>query len=51
MTTSDDTASYKAGTSAQVYGWGRTCSTTHDISQTLKTATLPIVERHHLRDT
>ncbi|MGW5634201.1 trypsin-like serine protease [Streptomyces sp. NPDC003832] len=42
MTTSTDTASYAAGTSAKVYGWGRTSSTTQDISQTLKTATLPI---------
>ncbi len=42
MTTSDDTTSYKAGTSATVYGWGRTSSTSQDISQTLKTATLPI---------
>ncbi|MER6161143.1 trypsin-like serine protease [Streptomyces sp. NPDC001868] len=43
MTTSDDTTSYKAGTKAKVYGWGRTSSTSQDISQTLKTATLPIV--------
>ncbi len=42
MTTSGDTASYAAGTNAKVYGWGRTSSTTQDISQTLKTATLPI---------
>jgi secreted trypsin-like serine protease len=42
MTTSGDTTSYKAGTSAKVYGWGRTSSTSNDISQTLKTATLPI---------
>jgi secreted trypsin-like serine protease len=42
MTTSSDTASYKAGTSAKVYGWGRTSSTTDDVSETLKTATLPI---------
>ncbi|MFD4551597.1 trypsin-like serine protease [Streptomyces sp. NPDC058466] len=42
MTTSGDTASYAAGTSAKLYGWGRTSSTTQDISQTLKTATLPI---------
>ncbi len=44
MTTSTDTASY-TGTAAQtakVYGWGRTSSTTQDISETLKTATLPI---------
>ncbi|UUU28216.1 trypsin-like serine protease [Streptomyces sp. DSM 40750] len=43
MTTSTDTSSYTAGTSAKVYGWGRTSSTSDDISQTLKTATLPIV--------
>ncbi|MFE0511914.1 trypsin-like serine protease [Streptomyces sp. NPDC058964] len=42
MTTSGDTASYAANTSAKLYGWGRTSSTTQDISQTLKTATLPI---------
>jgi secreted trypsin-like serine protease len=42
MTTSGDTASYKALTNAKVYGWGRTSSTTQDISATLKTATLPI---------
>ncbi|GHG97505.1 trypsin-like serine protease [Streptomyces lanatus] len=42
MTTSGDTASYAAGTSAKVYGWGRTSSTSEDISQSLKSATLPI---------
>ena len=42
MTTSGDTTSYKALTNAKVYGWGRTSSTTQDVSQTLKTATLPI---------
>lgn len=42
MTTSGDTASYAAGTNAKVYGWGRTSSTSQDISETLKTATLPI---------
>ncbi|MEG8278008.1 trypsin-like serine protease [Streptomyces sp. AHA2] len=42
MTTSGDTTSYKAGTSAKVYGWGRTSSTSDDISDTLKTATLPL---------
>lgn len=44
MTTNTDTGSY-AGTAAgtaKVYGWGRTSSTTQDISETLKTATLPI---------
>ncbi|MGW7497904.1 trypsin-like serine protease [Streptomyces luteogriseus] len=42
MTTSGDTASYKAGVGAKVYGWGRTSSTSDDISETLKTATLPM---------
>ncbi|MER6529462.1 trypsin-like serine protease [Streptomyces sp. NPDC001508] len=42
MTTSGDTASYASGTSAKVYGWGRTSSTSDDISGTLKTATLPV---------
>ncbi|MER7693173.1 trypsin-like serine protease [Streptomyces sp. NPDC097610] len=42
MTTSGDTASYASGTKATLYGWGRTSSATQDISQTLKTATLPI---------
>ncbi|MFJ1966057.1 trypsin-like serine protease [Streptomyces massasporeus] len=42
MATSGDTASYKAGVSAKVYGWGRTSSTSDDISETLKTATLPM---------
>ncbi|MGW2704222.1 trypsin-like serine protease [Streptomyces sp. NPDC001340] len=42
MTTSGDTASYAGGTSAQVYGWGRTSSTSGDISPTLKTTTLTI---------
>ncbi|MGW0190383.1 trypsin-like serine protease [Streptomyces sp. NPDC003362] len=42
MTTSWDTASYAAGTSAKVYGWGRTSSTNDDVSETLKTATLPV---------
>ncbi|MFD5711161.1 trypsin-like serine protease [Streptomyces pharetrae] len=42
MTTSGDTASYAAGTSAKVYGWGRTSSTHDNLSETLKTATLPI---------
>ncbi|MGW0708890.1 trypsin-like serine protease [Streptomyces sp. NPDC002643] len=43
MTSSSDTASYAAGTQAKVYGWGRTSSTSDEISQTLKTATLPVV--------
>ncbi|MEU2716896.1 trypsin-like serine protease [Streptomyces sp. NPDC007205] len=42
MTTSGDTASYAGGTSATVYGWGRTSSTSDDISQTLKTDTLTL---------
>ncbi|MHC3472414.1 trypsin-like serine protease [Streptomyces sp. 7R007] len=44
MTTSGDSASYTgtAAQSATVYGWGRTSSTSDDISQTLKKATLPI---------
>ncbi|WP_406440612.1 trypsin-like serine protease [Streptomyces sp. NBC_00631] len=42
LTTNTDTTSYKANTSAKVYGWGRTSSTSDDISETLKTATLPI---------
>ncbi|AVH56465.1 MULTISPECIES: trypsin-like serine protease [Streptomyces] len=42
ITTSGDTASYASGTQATVYGWGRTSSTSQDISQILKTATLPI---------
>jgi secreted trypsin-like serine protease len=42
LTTSNDTASYTAGTTATVYGWGRTSSTSQDISQTLQSATLPI---------
>ncbi|MEU6351302.1 trypsin-like serine protease [Streptomyces sp. NPDC047072] len=42
MTTNTDTGSYASGTKATVYGWGRTSSTSDDISQTLKTATLPV---------
>lgn len=44
MTTNTDTASYTgtAATTAKVYGWGRTSSTSDAISPTLKTATLPI---------
>jgi secreted trypsin-like serine protease len=44
MTTSTDTASYTgtAAKTATVYGWGRTSSTTQDISETLKTTPLPI---------
>ncbi|MGY0059852.1 trypsin-like serine protease [Streptomyces sp. LZ34] len=43
ITTSTDTASYAAGTEATLYGWGRTSSTSQDISETLRTATLPMV--------
>jgi secreted trypsin-like serine protease len=42
MTTSGDTTSYASGTQATLYGWGRTSSTTQDISDTLKTAKLSI---------
>ncbi|SER30630.1 Secreted trypsin-like serine protease [Streptomyces sp. yr375] len=42
MTTNTDSASYATGTKATLYGWGRTSSTTQDISETLKTAELPI---------
>ncbi|QIJ66738.1 trypsin-like serine protease [Streptomyces sp. JB150] len=42
MTTSGDTASYAAGTSAKVYGWGRISSTHDEMAPTLKTATLPV---------
>ncbi|WP_308377993.1 trypsin-like serine protease [Streptomyces sp. ISL-98] len=42
ITKSDDTTSYKPGTSATVYGWGRTSSTNDNISPTLRKATLPI---------
>jgi hypothetical protein len=41
-TTSGDTASYSNGTPATVYGWGRTSSTSQDISPTLKKATVPM---------
>ncbi len=42
ITTAGDTASYKPGTQAQLYGWGRTSSTNNDTSPTLQTATMPI---------
>ncbi|MEU8652921.1 trypsin-like serine protease [Streptomyces sp. NPDC048737] len=42
MITAGNTGSYVPGTKAKVYGWGRTTSTSQDISDTLKTATLPI---------
>ncbi|MEU9642064.1 trypsin-like serine protease [Streptomyces sp. NPDC048188] len=41
-TTSGDTASYANGTPATVYGWGRTSSTSQDISPTLRKATVPM---------
>ncbi|MDT3396782.1 trypsin-like serine protease [Streptomyces sp. B1866] len=43
ITTSGDTGSYAPGTQATVYGWGRTSSTSQDVSPTLRTATLPMV--------
>ncbi|MGW2720494.1 trypsin-like serine protease [Streptomyces sp. NPDC001492] len=42
MTTSGDTASYAGGTSATLYGWGRTSSQSQDISDTLKSVSLTI---------
>lgn len=42
VTKSADTASYQAGTQAKVYGWGRTSSTNQDLSESLRTATLPV---------
>ncbi|WP_079073910.1 trypsin-like serine protease [Streptomyces sp. Root1310] len=42
LITPANTGSYAAGNNAKVYGWGRTTSTNEDISDTLKTATLPI---------
>ncbi|MCX5526540.1 trypsin-like serine protease [Streptomyces bobili] len=42
MIPSGNTGSYVPGTQAKVYGWGRTTSTSNDISGTLKTATLPV---------
>ncbi|MGW4518842.1 trypsin-like serine protease [Streptomyces sp. NPDC004393] len=43
ITTSNDTSSYTVGANATLYGWGRTSSTSGDIAQTLRTATLPMV--------
>ncbi|MFI7383555.1 trypsin-like serine protease [Streptomyces sp. NPDC049813] len=44
LTQSNDTASYKAGTSATVYGWGLTSGADgSDLSATLRKATLPMV--------
>ncbi|AQS67536.1 trypsin-like serine protease [Streptomyces pactum] len=42
LTPSSDTVSYANGTPATVYGWGRTSSTSDDISLTLKKATVPM---------
>ncbi|MEV5881505.1 trypsin-like serine protease [Streptomyces sp. NPDC052020] len=42
VTSSTDTASYGNGTPATVYGWGRTSSTSDDISPTLKKASVPM---------
>lgn len=42
MTTNTDTGSYAGGTVGTLYGWGRTSSTSDDISQTLKTVQLGI---------
>ncbi|MFG1811241.1 trypsin-like serine protease [Streptomyces sp. NPDC049040] len=42
LAAADDTASYTVGTAATVYGWGRTSSTSDDLAQTLKEASLPI---------
>ncbi|MEV0740868.1 trypsin-like serine protease [Streptomyces sp. NPDC050549] len=44
LTTNTDTTSYTgtAAKTATVYGWGRTSSSSEDISETLKTASLPI---------
>nr|WP_308406765.1 trypsin-like serine protease [Streptomyces sudanensis] len=41
-TQSGDTASYRDGTQATVYGWGRTSSTSDEGSQTLKKAVVPM---------
>ncbi|MCH0566373.1 MULTISPECIES: trypsin-like serine protease [unclassified Streptomyces] len=42
VTSSSDSVSYGSGTPATVYGWGRTSSTSGDISLTLKKATIPM---------
>ncbi|MFD6278626.1 trypsin-like serine protease [Streptomyces sp. NPDC060209] len=39
---SDDTARYQTGTPATVYGWGRTSSTSQDISPVLLKASVPV---------
>ncbi|WP_262386955.1 trypsin-like serine protease [Streptomyces sp. TRM49041] len=42
VTTAADTLSYKAGTPATVYGWGRVSSTSQDGADTLQKATVPM---------
>ncbi|MEU2179381.1 trypsin-like serine protease [Streptomyces thermolilacinus] len=42
LTQSGDTASYREGTQATVYGWGRTSSTSQDGAQTLQKAVVPM---------
>ncbi|OIJ99739.1 trypsin-like serine protease [Streptomyces colonosanans] len=42
LTSSSDSVSYNNGTPATVYGWGRTSSTSEDLSLTLKKATVPM---------
>ncbi|WP_374985802.1 trypsin-like serine protease [Streptomyces fradiae] len=42
LTQSGDTVSYKPGTPATVYGWGRTSSTHQDGAQTLQKAVVPM---------
>lgn len=42
MVAHGDTASYATGTQAKVFGWGRTSSTSQEISPTLRTATLTL---------
>ncbi|MFJ9901692.1 trypsin-like serine protease [Streptomyces sp. NPDC101152] len=42
MTTNTDTGSYAAGTVGTLYGWGRTSSSSSDISPTLQTAQLTL---------
>ena len=50
MASNTDTALYAPGTQAKVYGWGRTTSTSDDISTTLRSATIPIVSDAACRD-
>ncbi|WP_329413626.1 trypsin-like serine protease [Streptomyces sp. NBC_00704] len=42
MIPAGNTGSYTAGTAATVFGWGRTTSANDEISDDLKTATLPV---------